>query len=256
VKRREFIGLLGGAAAWPVAARAQADRVRRIGVLMNLAADDPEGRLRSAALLQALQELGWTDGRNLQFDYRWGPGDTEFFRKHAEELVALAPDVILATGTPVVEALQRVTRTVPIVFVTVIDPVGAGFVESLARPGGNITGFSLFEFGMSGKWVELLKEIVPGVTRAAVLRDAAIGSGTGQLAAIQAVAPSFRLELVPIGVRDAGEIERSVTAFEKSSDLPVQVPTKYELVINLKTAMALGLNIPPTLLARTDEVIE
>jgi len=294
---------------------------------MNLGADDPEGKVRSAALLEALQELGWTDGRNLRLDYRWGAGDAELFRKYAEELVALTPDVILATGNPVVEALQRVTRTVPIVFVTVADPVGAGFVESLARPGGNTTGFTLFEFGISGKWVELLKEIVPRVTRAAVLRDPAIGSGTGQLAAIQAVAPSFRLELTPIGVRDAGEIERSVTAFangannsmivtsstlalvhrkliialaerhrlpaiygdrtfavagglmsygpnrvdpyrraatyldrvlkgEKPSELPVQAPTKYELVINLKAAKVLDLTVPPSLLSRADEVIE
>src|SRR5262245_13295854 len=215
MRRRNFIAGFGSAAfAMPLTARAQkAEPVRRVGVLMNLAADDPEGKIRSDALLDALKEMGWIDGRNTLFNYRWGAGDAGLFRKYAEELVALAPDVILATGTPVVEALQQVTRTVPIVFVTVIDPVGAGFVESLARPGGNTTGFTLFEFGMSGKWVELLKEIVPGVTRAAVLRDATIGSGTGQLAAIQAVAPSFGIELSPLGVRNAGDIERSVAAF-------------------------------------------
>jgi putative ABC transport system substrate-binding protein len=293
---------------------------------MNLAADDPEGKVRSGALVHALQEMGWIDGRNLLLDYRWGAGDVGLFRKYAEELVALAPEAILATGTPVVEALQHVTRTVPIVFVTVVDPVDAGFVESLARPGGNTTGFTLFEFSMSGKWVELLKEVAPHVTQAAVLRDSTIASGIGQSAAIQGVAPSFGLQLNLIGVRDAGEIERSVAEFanaasgmivtastlalvhrkliialaqrhrlpaiygdrtfaiagglisygpnrvdpyrraasylnrilkgEKPSDLPVQAPTKYELVINLKAAKAIGLSIPPTLLARADEVIE
>jgi putative tryptophan/tyrosine transport system substrate-binding protein len=329
MKRREFITLIGGAAAtWPLAVRAQqGERVRRVGVLMNLAADDAEAKARLTAFSQGLQELGWDDGHNLRIDYRWGAGNAERFRTYGEELVAAGPDVILATGTPVVEALQRVTRTVPIVFVTVIDPVGSGFVESLARPGGNTTGFTLFEYSLSGKWVELIKEIVPRVTRVAVIRDPAIGSGTGQLAAIQAVAPSLGVELSPVGVRDAGEIKRSVTAFargpndglivtastlalvhrdvivmlaaqhrlpaiygdrtfvangglvsygpnrvdpyrraaayinrilkgEKPADLPVQAPTKYELVINLKTAKALGLVVPPTLLARADEVIE
>jgi putative ABC transport system substrate-binding protein len=294
---------------------------------MNLAADDAEGKARLTALTQGLQELGWSDGRNLRIEYRWGAGDADRFRAYAAELVALTPDVILATGTPVVEALRRVTATVPIVFVTVIDPVGSGFVENLARPGGNTTGFTLFEYSLSGKWVELLKEIMPRVTRAAVLRDPTIGSGTGQLAAIQAVAPLLGLELTPVGVRDAGEIKRSVTAFargpndglivtastlalvhreliitlaaqhglpavygdrtfitsgglisygpnrvdpyrraanyisrilngEKPADLPVQAPTRYELVINLKTAKALGFDISPLLLARADEVIE
>jgi putative ABC transport system substrate-binding protein len=328
VKRRDFIAMMGGAMAWPLVARAQQlDRMRRIGVLMNLAADDPEAQRRVFAFVQALQQLDWTDGRNVQIEHRWGGGDAGTFRKYAEELVALAPDVILATGTPVMDALQQVTRTVPIVFVTVIDPVGAGFVESLARPGGNSTGFTLFEYSISGKWLELLKEIAPGVKRVAVLRDSAIGSGTGQLAAIQAVAPSFGVELSPVGVRDAGEIERAVSAFastsggglivtastlalvhrelivtlaarhrlpavygdrvlvttgglisygpdrvdpfrraagyvnrilrgERPADLPVQAPTKYELAINLKTAKALGIDMPANLLARANDVIE
>jgi putative ABC transport system substrate-binding protein len=300
--------------------------MRRVGVLMNLAADDPGSPVRIAAFAQALQQLGWTLGRNVQTDYRWGAGDADRIRRYAAELVALTPDVILASGTPSVASLQQTTRTVPVVFVSVVDPVGAGFVASLARPGGNATGFLMFEYGISGKWLELLKQIAPGVTRAAVLRDAAT-TGMGQLGALQAVAPSFGVELSPIGVRDAGEIERAVAAFalgsngglivtgstlavvhrhlivtlaarhklpavypfrffvtggglisygpdtidpfrraagyvdrilkgEKPADLPVQAPTKYELVINLKTAKALGLAVPPTLLARADEVIE
>jgi putative ABC transport system substrate-binding protein len=330
MKRREFITLLGGAAAvWPLAARAQQqpERVRRIGVLMNLAEDDPESPLRLAAFLRGLQELGWTDGHNVRIDTRWSSGDADLFRRYAAELVALPSDVILATGTPVVGALQQATRSVPIVFTQVPDPVSDGFVASLARPGGNTTGFTTFEYGMSAKWLELLKELAPRVTRAVVLRDLAIAAGSGQLGAIQAVAPSFGVELSPVGVRDAGEIERAVTAFargsnggvivtgstaalihrqliitlanrhrlpavypfryyaagggllsygpdsidpyrraaryvdrilkgEKPADLPVQAPTKYELVINLKTAKALGLEVPPTLLARADEVIE
>jgi putative ABC transport system substrate-binding protein len=210
---------ISSAAAWPLIARAQQpEPTRRVGLLMNLAAEDPESRRRVNAFVQTLQELGWTDGRNLQIEYRWGAGDTSLFRKYAEELAALAPDVVLATGTPVMEAMQQVTHTVPVVFVTVIDPVGAGFVESLARPGGNSTGFTLFEYGMSGKWLELLKEIEPDVKRVAVLRDAAIGSGTGQLAALQAVAPSFGVELSPVGVRDAGEIERALATFVNTSN--------------------------------------
>ena len=328
LKRREFITLLGGAAAaWPLAARAQqGERMRRIGVLMYWAADDAEGQARLAAFAQALKQLGWSDGRNLRIDTRWATADD--IRRHAAELAALAPDVLVAaTGTATVAPLLQATRTVPIVFVTVIDPVGAGFVASLARPGGNATGFTIYEYSMSGKWLELLKEIAPRVTRAAVLRDPAVASGIGQFGAVQIVAPSLGVELSPVDVRDAGEIERAVTAFarglngglivtgsalaivhrqliialaarhrlpavyparfyvtagglisygpdlidqfrraagyvdrilkgEKPADLPVQAPTKYELVINLKTAKALGLDIPPTVLARADEVIE
>ena len=327
MKRREFITLLGGAAAaWSLAAHAQQpDRMRRIGVLMNLAADDAEGQARIAAFVQALQRLGWSDGRNLRIDHRWAAGDTDRFHRYAEELLALAPDVILAAATPSVQALQQATRTVPIVFAIVADPVGAGFVDSLARPGGNATGFTPFEYGISGKWLELLKEIAPRVTRVAVLRDLTIG--LGQLGAIQSVAPSLGVELTPIGVGDAGQIERTVAAFarspngglivtastsavihreliialaarhklpavyyrryfvasgglmsygpdfldqfrsaasyvdrilrgEKPADLPVQAPTKHELTINLNAAKALGLDVPPMLLARADEVIE
>jgi putative ABC transport system substrate-binding protein len=301
--------------------------MRRIGVLMNLGSDDAEGQARNAAFLQGLQELGWTVGRNVRIEYRWGAGDAELFRRYASELVALAPDVILAGGGAVVPSLLQATRTVPIVFTGTPDPVGAGFVESLARPGGNATGFTIYEYGISGKWLELLKEIAPHVTRAAVIRDPAIAAGLGQWGAIQSVAPSLGVELRPLGVRDAGEIERAITAFahspngglivtgsalavvhrelittlaaryrlpavytlplmanagglisygpdsidpyrraagyvdrilkgEKPADLPVQAPTRYELVINLKTAKALGLTVPATLLARADEVIE
>jgi ABC-type uncharacterized transport system substrate-binding protein len=327
MKRREFMTLLGGAAvAWPLAARAQGDRTRRIGVLMSTAEDDPESKARIAAFQQGLQEWGWTLGRNLRIETRWATADN--IRRHAAELAALAPDVLLAgTGTATVAPLLEATRTVPIVFVTVIDPVGAGFVASLARPGGNATGFTNYEYSMSGKWLELLKEIAPGVTRAAVLRDPAVTSGIGQFGAVQIVAPPLGVELSPVDVRDAHEIERAVTAFarglngglivtasasgiahrelittlaarhklpavfsgrfyvasgglisygpdlvdqyrraagyvdrilkgEKPADLPVQAPTKYRLVINLKTAKALGLEVPPTLLARADEVIE
>src|SRR3954447_1973105 len=328
MKRRDFIAFLGaGAAAWPLAVRAQQpERMRHIGVLVGLAADDPESQARSAAFAQGLAQLGWAEGRNVQIDTRWANADN--IRGHAAELVALAPDVILAaTGTLTVAPLLQATRTVPIVFVLVVDPVGAGFVASLAKPGGNATGFTIFEYGMSGKWLELLKEIVPGVTRAAVLRDPAIASGIGQFAAVQAVAPSLGVELSPVDVRDAGEIERAVTAFarsgnggvivtasalatrqrdlivtlaarlklpaiyagrwfvtqggllsygpdyvaqfrqaagyidrvlkgEKPADLPVQSATKYETVINLKTAKALGLDLPAPLLARADVVIE
>jgi ABC-type uncharacterized transport system substrate-binding protein len=327
MKRREFITLLGGAAAWPLAARAQqGERMRRIGVLMPHDQDSPVGQARIAALVQELQRLGWT-GRNVRIDIRWAGADTENIRRHAAELAALAPDVILANGSVVVTPLLQATRTVPIVFVVVPDPVGAGFVDSLARPGGNATGFVQFEYGLSGKWLELLKEIAPRVTRAAVLRDAAIPAGTGQFGAIQSVAPSVGVEVRPVNIRDAGEIERAVAAFalsangglivtgsalaqlhrnliitlaaryklpavyferffvtggglisygpdlvdqyrraadyvdrilkgEKPAELPVQAPTKYETVINLKTAKALGLEIPQTVLARADEVIE
>src|SRR5438093_6073186 len=219
MKRREFMTLLGGAAAaWPLAARAQqADRVRRIGVLMYLAADDAEGQARLAAFAQALKQLGWSEDRNLRIDTRWANADD--IGRHAAELAALAPDVLLAaTGTATAAPLLQATRTVPIVFVTVIDPVGAGFVASLAQPGGNATGFTIYEYGMSGKWLELLKEIAPSVTRVAVLRDPAVVSGIGQFGAIQAVAPSLGMELSPVDVRDASEIERGVTAFARGSN--------------------------------------
>ena len=333
MRRREFITLLGGAAAtWPLSARAQqAERVRRIGVLQGGSdrdrADDPRSQPNTAAFLQALQQLGWTDGRNVKIDYRWPTGDADKARKYAAELVALAPDVILSFGSPNMTPLLQATRTVPIVFVAVVDPVGAGFVDSLSRPGGNATGFMLFEYGLSAKWPELLKQIAPGVTRAAVLRDSVITSGIGQFAVIQYVAPSVGVEVSPVDVRDPSEIERGVAAFartsngglivagsplslvhrelivalaarhklptvyflrvfvtggglisygpdtvdqarraagyvdrilkgEKPADLPVQAPTKYELAINLKTAKALGLTVPPTLLTQADEVIE
>jgi putative tryptophan/tyrosine transport system substrate-binding protein len=218
MRRREFITLLGGAAAaWPVGARAQqGDRVRRIGVLMSLAADDPQGQARIAAFLQGLQQLGWTNGSNVRIDTRWGTGSAEEIRKYAAELIALAPDIILASGGSVAGPLLQVTRTVPIVFTQTPDPVGAGFVDSLARPGGNATGFTLFEYGMGAKWLELLKEIAPSVTRAAVLRDAAIAQGIGQWGAIQTAAPSLGIEVSPVNVRDAGETERAVTAFARS----------------------------------------
>jgi putative tryptophan/tyrosine transport system substrate-binding protein len=330
MQRREFLTLVGGAAvAWPRAARAQqTDRMRRVGVLESRAADDREGQARLAVFAQGLQELGWTDGRNVRIDSRWAAGDAGRYRTYAAELVALAPDVILASASASVTALQQTTRTVPIVFVNVIDPVGAGFVASLARPGGNSTGFTLFEYSLSGKWLELFKEIAPNLTRIAILRDPAIAAGIGQFAVIQAMAPpSFGVELSPIDERDGGEIERDIAAFarapngglivtassgavayreliitlaarhrlpavypfryfvtsgglisygpdtteqyrraagyvdrilkgQKAVDLPVQAPTKYELVINLKTAKALGLTVPPSLLARADQVIE
>ena len=327
MKRREFIALLGGAAAWPLAARGQEpERMRRIGVLMNFAADDPEGQSRLAAFLQGLQEFGWAVGRNLRIDTRWHGGDADRYDQYAAELLALAPDVVLASASPAMMALQRAARTGPIVFVAVADPVGAGFVDSLARPGGNITGFTQFEYGVSAKWLELLKEIAPRITRVAVLRNPAIASGSGQLGALQAVSSSFGVELRPVDVRNPAEMERALASFvrgtqdgliatgggialrrkfiidfaarhrlpavypyryfvtdgglisygpdlanqcreaasyvdrilkgEKPSDLPVQTSTKYRLVINLRTAKALGLEIPPTLLARADEVIE
>jgi putative ABC transport system substrate-binding protein len=221
MQRRNFIRLLGGAAlAWPLVARAQqSDRVRRIGVLLAATADDPDYQARIAAFQQGLQQLGWSDGHNVHIDTRWATTKADDIRRHAAELAALAPDVILAgTGTATVAPLLQVTRTVPIVFAVVIDPVGAGFVDSLARPGGNATGFTVFEYGMSGKWLELLKQIAPAVTRAAVLRDPTIASGIGQFAAVQAVAPSLGVDLSAVDVRDAGEIERAVTAFARSSN--------------------------------------
>ncbi|HET8544791.1 MAG TPA: ABC transporter substrate-binding protein [Pseudolabrys sp.] len=328
MRRREFITLLGGAAAWPVAARTQpADRVRRIGVLIGLAADDPQGRAIIAAFLQGLHQLGWSEGRNARIDIRWGAGDAENMRKYAAELVTLTPDVMLATGGTTVGPLLQASRTVPIVFANVPDPVGSGFVDSLAQPGGNATGFVQFEYSLSGKWLELLKQIAPGVTRAAVLWDPAITAGIGQFAVIQAVAPSLGMEVRAVKVRDAPEIERGVAAFARSAngglivtasalaivhrdlivalaarhklpavynnrifatdgglisygpdfidqyrraatyvdrilkgelpaDLPVQAPTKYELVVNQKTAKVLGLTVPPSVLSRADEVIE
>jgi putative ABC transport system substrate-binding protein len=329
LERRRFIALLGGtAAAWPFTARAQqAERQRRVGVLLGLAENDPEGQARLGAFLQTLQQLGWIDGRNMQILRRYTDGDADRGRAYAAELVALAPDVVLTSGASTVGLMLQATRTVPIVFAGVADPVGAGFVDSLARPGGNATGFTSYEYSLSGKWLDLLKEIAPGVKRVAVLRDPAISAGTGQFGAIQTAAPSFGVELSPINVHDADEIERAVTAFarsgnggmivttsasvlahrdliitlaarhklpavyyapfwvtggglaaygpdyvdqyrraagyvdrilkgEKPADLPVEAPTRYELVINLKTAKALGLTVPPTLLARATEVIE
>ena len=220
MKRRAFISLLSGAAvAWPLAAQAQqAERVRRVGVLMNLTADDLEASPRVTALAQGLQQSGWTVGRNVRIDYRWGAVDADHSHRYAAELVALASDVILASGSPTVAALQQATRTVPIVFVNIVDPVGAGFVDSLAQPGGNATGFILYEYGLSAKWLELLKEIAPELKRVAVLREALVASGIGQLAVIQAAAPSFGVEVRPVSVRDANEIERAVTAFARSSN--------------------------------------
>jgi putative ABC transport system substrate-binding protein len=328
IKRRDFITFLVGAAGWPLAARAQQrERMRRIGVFLPNTATDPESMSRIAALLQGLQELGWTDGRNVRIDFRWGAGEVDQYRKIAAELIALAPDVVVALGTLAVSALQRASHTVPIVFVEVADPVGGGIVESLSRPDGNTTGFAASEYVTSGKYLELLKEIAPRLSRAAVTREPGNVAGTAQFAAIQAAASSLRLELRPFDVRNADEIERSLAVFarqpngglivtasapaqlhrdlliklaaqhhlpavyprrffvadgglisygidivdqfrraagyvdrilkgEKPADLPVQAPTKYELVINLKTAKALGLDIPATVYARADEVIE
>ena len=328
MKRREFISLLGGAVAWPLAAQAQqAKRMRRVGALMPYAANDPQVQERNAAFLQGLQQLGWTVGQNLQIDYRWSGGNEDDTRKYAAELVALTPDVILGPGSATAGILRRATHTVPIVFTNVPDPVGAGLVESLARPGGKITGFTSFEYGIGAKWLELLKEIAPNVTRAAVLRDPAISAGLGLWAAIQSVSPAVAIEVSPINVGDPDEIEHALTVFarmpngglivtgsalavlhrdliialaarhrlpavyydryyavagglisygsnivdefrraagyvdrilkgEKPADLPVQAATKFDLVMNLKTAKALGIDVPPTLLARADEVIE
>jgi putative tryptophan/tyrosine transport system substrate-binding protein len=328
MRRREFISFLGGAAvAWPFVARArERSSKKRVGVLMNLAAEDPVGQSRLAAFLQALRQLGWTDGDNIQIDVRWPGSDRERARKYATELVALSPDVILAVTSLMVAAVQQATRNVPIVFVTVVDPVGAGMVASLARPGGNTTGFIAFEYALAAKWLQLLKEIAPRVTRAAVLRDSSVAAGIGQFAAIQTVG-SVGMELTAIEVRDADEIEHGVASFargqngglivtasqfggnhpdivtasaerhklpavypfryyvtagglisygpetlndyrqaasyvdrilkgETPADLPVQAPTKYELVINLKTAKALGLTVPDKLISTADEVIE
>jgi putative tryptophan/tyrosine transport system substrate-binding protein len=328
MRRREFISLLGGAvSAWPLAARAQQnEQVRRIGVLMPFIAGDPEAQVRSTVFAQTLQQLGWTVGRNLQIDYRFAGGEADRVRQYAVELVELAPEVIMTVGSITVAPMQQATRTIPIVFTNVADPVGAGIVQSLARPGGNATGFTNFEYSMSGKWVELLKQIAPHVRRAAVLRDPTAAAGIGQFAAIQGVAQSLGVELTPVAARDTAELERSMATFarsansgmivtaggtgfrrdliirlasrnklpavypfryyvkdgglisygpdtldpvrrateyvdrilkgEKPADLPVQAPVKYKLAINLKTARTLGLDVPPTLLARADEVIE
>jgi putative tryptophan/tyrosine transport system substrate-binding protein len=328
MRRREFLGALGGAVAWPIAARAQqGERVRRIGVLLNLAANDPEVKTRLAPFFQGLKEAGWTDGRNMQIETRFPAGDFEQLRKHASELVELKPDVIMATATPAVRALQQSSRTIPIVFNAVIDPVGSGLVQSMPRPGGNATGFISFEYALATKWLQLLTEIAPSVNRIAVLRDPNVAAGIGQFAAIQ-VAGSIGLELSAIDLRDASTLEREVSEFaargangglivtasqfgsnhaelitglatrhrlpavypyryfsavgglasygsdlldeyrrtavyvdrilkgEKPADLPVQTPTKYKLIINLKTAKALGLALSPAVLARADEVIE
>ena len=330
MRRREFITLLGGAAAWPLVARGQQpDRVRRIGLLMNKTEHDPESQVEISAFVHGLEERGWTLGSNMQIDYRWGAGDANLYHKYAAELVALAPDILLAVGGTAVGALQQASRTVPIVFVETSDPVSRGLIASLARPGGNTTGFTQFEFSMGGKWLALLKQIAPSVSQVAVVRNPVQFSGVGQLAAIQTAAPSFSVEVSPIDARDSKEIERAITAFgrgsngsgglivaasgsadanreliitlaaqhrlptiypfrffaaegglisygpdttypfrvatsyvdrilkgEKPADLPVQAVTKFELVINLKTAKALGLAVPPTLLAQADEVIE
>jgi putative tryptophan/tyrosine transport system substrate-binding protein len=329
MRRREFIALLGGLAGWSLAAHSQQrERTRRIGVLISTVENDPRGLEYITAFAQGLAELGWTVGRNLRIEYRWGAGDLDRVRRYAAELVALSPDVVLAAGGAIVGAFQQASRTVPIVFVNTIDPVGGGWVESLSRPGTNATGFASFEFSMSGKWLELLKEIAPSVKRVAVIRDPSVPAGSGGLAAIQTVAPSLGVELTPVGVRDANEIERAVAAFARGSngglimvgpsssvqryrdliialaarhrlpavypnrvfvtggglisygpdtiepyrlaagyvdrilkgenpgDLPVQAPTKYELAINLKTAKTLGIDVPPSLLARVDEVVE
>jgi putative ABC transport system substrate-binding protein len=328
IGRRQFIAVLGSAATWPLAARAQQpERMKRIGVLTGGAENDPIAQALIAAFRQGLQQLGWIDGRNVRINTRWAAGNVADMHKYAAELAALAPDVIMAVGGPDVEPLLQATRTVPIVFTIVADPVGSGFVNSLSRPGGNVTGFMQFEYSLCGKWLELLKEIAPGVTRAAVLRDSTDTSVIGQLAVIQSVAPSVGVDVSPINMGDTAEFERSVAAFARSSngglivpasalavfrrdlivtlavqhklpavyfqrqyvdagglisyganfpdqfrraagyvdrilkgempaDLPVQAPTKYELVINLKTAKALGLVIPPTVLSRADEVIE
>jgi putative tryptophan/tyrosine transport system substrate-binding protein len=247
MRRREFIVGLGGAAAWPLVARAQQpERVRRIAVLMNLAADDPEALRRVAAFKQGLQDLGWTDGRNVRFDYRWGPADADGYRRYAAELVALAPDVILAQGTTILGPLQQVTRTVPIVFSGAVDPVGGGFVDSLARPGGNATGFNAYEYSLSGKWPELLKQIAPSVTRVAVLRDPVAGSGTAQFAVIQTVAQLHRMEITAIDVRDVGEIERAVTAFARGSNdgLIVTRARWRKLIVNRSSRLRLATACP------------
>jgi putative ABC transport system substrate-binding protein len=254
--RRAFITLLGGAAAaWPLAARAQqGERVRRIGVLMSLAADDKQGQARLAAFLQGLQELGWTDGRNVRIDVRWGTGDAGRNRRHALELVELAPDVILASGGSIVGPLLQATSSVPIVFTQTPDPVGAGFVESLARPGGNATGFSIFDYSLGGKWLELLKEVAPRVTRAAVIRDPATPQGIGQFSAIQSLAPSLGLEVTPLNARDAGDIERAIAALDRNPNTGLIVTgsnlaiVHRDLIITLAARIQVARSLSPGLL--------
>jgi putative ABC transport system substrate-binding protein len=241
MQRREFITLLGGAAAWPLTARAQqGERMRRIGVLMLRAEDDPEGQAGVAAFVQTLQSLGWTTGRNVQIDIRWGVADAASSRRYAAEMVALAPDVILTGASAATAAVQEATRTLPIVFVGVTDPVGAGYVASLARPGGNATGFTFIEYGMSGKWLELLKEIAPRVTRVAVLRDPSLAAGPGQLGAIQSVAPSFRVEASPIDVRNADELERTITDFARTANGGLIVTTSPGALVHRKLIITLA----------------
>jgi putative ABC transport system substrate-binding protein len=328
MRRRDFITLLGGAAIWPLAARAQRlDRTRRVGVLMTLEESDSSGMERISAFAEELRKLGWSTPGNLSLDVRWGAGDLSRLRQYAAELIGLSPDVVLAVGGVTMQALQQASSNVPVVFAQVLDPVGAGYVASLARPGGNFTGFTNFEYGVTGKWLELLKEAAPHITRAVILRDPAATAGTAQLAAIQAVAPSLRVEITPLSLHDRAHLERDLVTFarvpnggvivpagaqvtihreliialvsqlrlpaiypyrhfvnsggllsygpdvidqirraagyvdrilkgEKPADLPVQAPTKYELIINLKAAKVIGVDVPATLLARADEVIE